>query len=98
MPFIGHYAIQFAKALGSQVVVFSHSPNKEVCRELVEAESDLIFFFQKDAKDLGTDEFVVTKEGFTNSLQDKLDLIIVRAIFLHWPTDSRRNEVYYRRL
>ncbi|KAF8153810.1 chaperonin 10-like protein [Crassisporium funariophilum] len=26
---LGHYAIQFAKALGAEVVVFSHSPNKK---------------------------------------------------------------------
>jgi D-arabinose 1-dehydrogenase-like Zn-dependent alcohol dehydrogenase len=42
--------------------------------------------FQRDAKELGADEFVETREGFAESMQDKLDLIIVRIAFIQWPT------------
>lgn len=41
---LGHMGVKFAKALGADVTVFSHSPNKEA-----------------DARAMGADEFVVTK-------------------------------------
>lgn len=42
---LGHMGVKFAKALGANVTVFSHSPNKEA-----------------DARAMGADEFVVTKD------------------------------------
>ncbi|KDR78016.1 hypothetical protein GALMADRAFT_138174 [Galerina marginata CBS 339.88] len=64
---LGHLAIQFGRALGSEVVVFSHSPKKE----------DIIS--QKDATELGANHFVTTEEGFSTEWQGKLDLIICTA-------------------
>ncbi|KAF9486199.1 NADPH-dependent alcohol dehydrogenase [Pholiota conissans] len=60
----GHYALQFAKALGSdEVVAFSHSSRKK-----------------EDAAKLGATKFVVTGEaGFEEPLHASLDLIICTA-------------------
>ncbi|KNZ78567.1 NADP-dependent alcohol dehydrogenase 6 [Termitomyces sp. J132] len=61
---LGHFAIQFARALeAEQVVAFSHSTNKE-----------------KDARALGATDFVITgNKDFTKGWQGKLDLIICTA-------------------
>ena len=62
-PLIADFAIQFAKALGAEVVVFSHSANKE-----------------KDARDLGADDFVLTSEkDFAKPLFSTLDYILSAA-------------------
>ncbi|TFK37300.1 NADPH-dependent alcohol dehydrogenase [Crucibulum laeve] len=65
---LGHYAVQFARALGAdKVVVFSHSPNKK-----------------DDAKELGATDFVVTGEdGFSEPHKGTLDLIICAADVSH---------------
>ncbi|KAF8191215.1 NADPH-dependent alcohol dehydrogenase [Pholiota molesta] len=61
---LGHYALQFAKALGcEEVVAFSHSSKKK-----------------DDAAQLGATKFVVTSEpGFEVPLRASLDLIICTA-------------------
>jgi len=57
---LGHMGVKFAKALGSHVTVFSHSPNKE-----------------KDARAMGADEFVVTKDPASlKALSRQYDLIL----------------------
>ncbi|KAF9555977.1 GroES-like protein [Agrocybe pediades] len=60
---LGHFAIQFAKALGAEVVVFSHSPNKEEDAKELGADS-----FVSTGQD-----------GFADSWMGKLDLIICTA-------------------
>ena len=59
---LGHFAVQFAKALGSdKVIVFSHSEKK-----------------REDAKKLGADQFVITEnEEEMGKLTGEVDLIIV---------------------
>jgi len=61
---LGHYAVQFAKALGAEkVVVFSHSDRKE-----------------KDVREMGADEFVTTgNSDFQKKWQGELDLVICTA-------------------
>ncbi|KAF9522610.1 GroES-like protein [Crepidotus variabilis] len=60
---LGHLAIQFAKAMGAKVIVFSHSPSKE-----------------KDARELGADEFVVTSDAsFANQWERKIDVLLSTA-------------------
>ncbi|TFK98002.1 GroES-like protein [Pterulicium gracile] len=61
---LGHYAIQFAKALGAdKVVVFSHSANKK-----------------EDALSLGADEFVMTTDEKALEAQTgKIDLFLNTA-------------------
>lgn len=57
---LGHMGVKFAKALGADVTVFSHSPNKET-----------------DARTMGADEFVVTKDPSSlKALSRKFDLIL----------------------
>jgi len=69
---LGHFAVQFAKALGSdKVIVFSHSEKK-----------------REDAKKLGADQFVITEnEEEMGKLTGEVDLIIVSTSFLP-PTSS----------
>ncbi|KAF5378571.1 hypothetical protein D9615_007128 [Tricholomella constricta] len=61
---LGHYALQFARALGAeQVVAFSHSSGKE-----------------KDARELGATDVVITSnKNFAEPWKGKLDLIICTA-------------------
>jgi D-arabinose 1-dehydrogenase-like Zn-dependent alcohol dehydrogenase len=40
-------------------------------------------FLQKDAQELGADEFIETKEGFAKAMQDKIDIIIVCTLVFH---------------
>ncbi len=57
---LGHMGLKFAKALGAQTTVFSHSPQKEA-----------------DAKAMGADEFVVTKDPANlKALGSSFDLIL----------------------
>lgn len=57
---LGHMGVKFAKALGADVAVFSHSPNKGA-----------------DARAMGADEFVVTKDpSVLKALARKYDLIL----------------------
>jgi uncharacterized zinc-type alcohol dehydrogenase-like protein len=57
---LGHMGVKFAKALGAEVTVFSHSPKKE-----------------GDAKAMGADEFVVTRDpSALKALARKFDLIL----------------------
>ncbi|KAF5318618.1 hypothetical protein D9619_010972 [Psilocybe cf. subviscida] len=60
---LGHFAIQFAGALGcEEVIAFSHSERKK-----------------DDAFKLGATKFVITHEGFEKDLLQQLDLIICTA-------------------
>ncbi|RDB18330.1 NADP-dependent alcohol dehydrogenase 6 [Hypsizygus marmoreus] len=65
---LGHYALQFARALGAeQVVAFSHSSNKK-----------------DDALELGATDFVITGgDDFAEPWKGKLDLIICTADVSH---------------
>ncbi|KAG6844790.1 hypothetical protein H0H87_003719 [Tephrocybe sp. NHM501043] len=65
---LGHFAIQFARALGAeQVVAFSHSKNKA-----------------KDARELGATDVVFTdNKDFASAWKGKLDLIICTADVSH---------------
>ena len=57
------FAIQFGKALGAKVIVFSHSPSKQAdCLKLG-----------------ATSFVNTSKEGFAKELQDALDLLISAA-------------------
>jgi len=57
---LGHMGVKFAHAMGAEVTVFSHSPDKEA-----------------DAKAMGADHFVVTRDPSSlKSLYKKFDLIL----------------------
>ena len=57
---LGHMGVKFAHAMGAEVTVFSHSPEKEV-----------------DAKAMGADHFVVTRDpSALTPLYKKFDLIL----------------------
>ena len=57
---LGHMGVKFAHAMGAEVTVFSHSPDKEI-----------------DAKAMGADHFVVTRDSSSLSpLRKKFDLIL----------------------
>lgn len=57
---LGHMGVKFAHAMGAEVTVFSHSPDKE-----------------SDAKAMGADHFVVTRDSSSLShLRKKFDLIL----------------------
>ena len=57
---LGHMGVKFAHAMGAEVTVFSHSPDKEI-----------------DAKAMGADHFVVTRDpAALKPLYKKFDLIL----------------------
>ena len=57
---LGHMGVKFAHAMGAEVTVFSHSPDKEA-----------------DAKAMGADHFVVTRDpSALTALYKKFDLIL----------------------
>jgi uncharacterized zinc-type alcohol dehydrogenase-like protein len=57
---LGHMGVKFAHAMGAEVTVFSHSPDKEI-----------------DAKAMGADHFVVTRDPVAlKPLYKKFDLIL----------------------
>ena len=57
---LGHMGVKFAHAMGAEVTVFSHSPEKEI-----------------DAKAMGADHFVVTRDpSVLTPLYKKFDLIL----------------------
>jgi len=60
---LGHFAIQFAKALGAHVVVFSHSANKEADAKKLGADE----FVTTD------------KDGFAKAYFDKIDYMLSTA-------------------
>ena len=60
---LGHFAIQFAKALGAKVIVFSHSPDKK--DDSIKLGAD--------------EFVVTSEDGFAKKYFDKIDYILSAA-------------------
>jgi D-arabinose 1-dehydrogenase-like Zn-dependent alcohol dehydrogenase len=75
---LGHYAVQFASALGAEVTAISHQADKEVSfigyRSLLEGTNDSL---QADVRQMGAKHFInTTSKDFAASHAGSFDLIL----------------------
>jgi len=83
---LGHYAVMFAKALGAEVYVFSHSNHKEADAKKMGADHFVISSDQKQMEPLQyTLDLIVSTQDVSEGypLQDFLKLLFVNGTFIN---------------
>lgn len=76
---LGHFAIQFAKALGAEVTAFGHSPDKEADAKKMGAKdyvSCLIHTLGRALLTFKLSRQVITKEGFAKDHAMEFEFIL----------------------